>query len=313
MWLKNCTATRSLVGKMPYEALLGMLPNLRAVSTFGCPVWVHDPKGSELDAHMHECHWLGFNVESQAHRVYWPDSRKVSVERNVYFGASPQLEGEELHIPGTHEQSAAPPEELTTPSTPPHARTPPAPDTPSESSPIDPETVPIPEDASDAPSGRPMHDRKLSHRMRDLLSGEGVTSVTEARGVDPILENLNDAAGIELIFAAETSEAEALEPRTLAEVKRRPDWHLWKKAIQEELATLKIAGTWRLEEAPPGANIIGSKWVFKAKKDAAGNITHYKARLVAQGFSQIGGVDYDDTYAPVAKLASSWAIIAMAN
>ena len=85
------------------------------------------------------------------------------------------------------------------------------------------------------------------------------------------------------------------------------------KAISEELATLKTAGTWRLEEAPPGANIIRSKWVFKAKKDAAGNIVHYKTRLVAQGFSQIGGVDYDDTYAPVAKLASLRAIIAMAN
>jgi hypothetical protein len=112
--------------------------------------------------------------------------------------------------------------------------------------------------------------------MRDLLSGEGVTSVTEAGGVDPVLENLDDAAGIELAFAAETSDAEALEPRTLAEAKRRPDWHLWEKAIQEELATLKTAGTWRLEEAPPGANIIGSKWAFKAKKDAVGNIARYK-------------------------------------
>ena len=81
----------------------------------------------------------------------------------------------------------------------------------------------------------------------------------------------------------------------------------------EELATLKATGTWVLEEAPPGANIIGSKWVFKAKKDAVGFIAHLKARLVAQGFSQIGGVDYDDTYAPVARLASSRAIIAMAN
>jgi hypothetical protein len=68
-----------------------------------------------------------------------------------------------------------------------------------------------------------------------------------------------------------------------------------------------------LEEAPAGANIIGSKWVFKAKKDAAGNIAHYKARLVAQGFSQVGGVNYNDTYAPVAKLALSQAVIAMAN
>ena len=76
---------------------------------------------------------------------------------------------------------------------------------------------------------------------------------------------------------------------------------------------MKKAGTWRLETPPPEANVIGSKWVFKAKKDAVGNITHYKAQLVAQGFSQIRGVDYDDTYAPVAKMASSRAIIAMAN
>jgi hypothetical protein len=112
---------------------------------------------------------------------------------------------------------------------------------------------------------------------------------------------------------AEIAAAEALEPSTLAEAKHRPDWSLWEKAIEEELATLKATGTWRLEEAPPGANVIGSKWVFKAKKDVAGNIAQYKARLVAQGFSQIGDVDYDDTYAPVAKLASSRAIIAMAN
>jgi hypothetical protein len=79
------------------------------------------------------------------------------------------------------------------------------------------------------------------------------------------------------------------------------------------LATLEAAGTWVLEEPPPGANIIGFKWVFKAKKDAVGIIAQFKACLVAQGFSQINGVDYDDTYAPVARLPSSRAIIAMAN
>src|SRR6266702_1733812 len=124
---------------------------------------------------------------------------------------------------------------------------------------------------------------------------------------------LEESEWLEHILAAETAEAEALEPRTLAEAKRRPDWPLWENAIAEELATLKTAGTWRLEESPPRANVIGSKWVFKAKKDAAGNIARYKARLVAQGFSQIGGVDYNNTYVPVAKLASSCTLIAMAN
>jgi hypothetical protein len=124
---------------------------------------------------------------------------------------------------------------------------------------------------------------------------------------------LEDFDGMEFIFTAETADAEALKPCMLTEVKRQPDWPHWEKAIEEELATLKAAGTWQLEEAPPRANIIGSKWVLKAKKDMAGNIICYKARLVAQGFSQISGIDYDDTYVPVAKLASTRTIIAMAN
>ena len=126
-------------------------------------------------------------------------------------------------------------------------------------------------------------------------------------------EVLKELEWLEHILIAEIAAAEALEPSMLAEAKQRPDWPLWGKAINEELATLKDAGTWHLEEPPPGANIISSWWVFKAKKDAAGNIAQYKAHLVAQGFLQIGSVDYNDTYAPVAKLALSQAIIAMAN
>jgi hypothetical protein len=129
-------------------------------------------------------------------------------------------------------------------------------------------------------------------------------------GVPALLE---DFEGIEHMLMTEVADAEALEPHMLSEAKDRPDWSLWEKAIKEELAILKAASTWKLEEAPPGANIIGSKWVFKAKKDAARNITHYKVWLVVQGFRQISGVNYNDTYAPVARLASSRTIITMAN
>src|SRR6185503_18946324 len=83
---------------------------------------------------------------------------------------------------------------------------------------------------------------------------------------------------------------------------------LWEKGIQE-LATLRKAGTW---EPPSNANIVSSKWVFVAKKDAAGNVICYKARLVAQGFSQVPGINYFDTFAPIARLASICAILAMA-
>jgi len=66
----------------------------------------------------------------------------------------------------------------------------------------------------------------------------------------------------EYALVAEISEMEALEPRSLAEAKSRPDWPLWEKAIEEELALLKAAGTWKLVNALEGANIVGSKWVF---------------------------------------------------
>ena len=116
----------------------------------------------------------------------------------------------------------------------------------------------------------------------------------------------------EMAMLTETAEAEALEPASLAEAKRRPDWPNWEQALAEELTTLHEAGTWEIVEPPPGVNIVGSKWVFKAKKDAEGNVARKKARLIAQGFSQIPGIDYFDTYAPVAQLASIQTILALA-
>ena len=107
--------------------------------------------------------------------------------------------------------------------------------------------------------------------------------------------------------------AEALEPTLIAKARHRPEWPQWEQGIRKELTTLQKAGTWELVDPPQGVNIVGSKWVFCAKKDAACNVVRYKACLVAQGFSQVPGVDYFDTYAPVAKLASICTVLALAT
>ena len=75
---------------------------------------------------------------------------------------------------------------------------------------------------------------------------------------------------------------------------------------------LEDAGTWELVDLPAGANLVGSKWVFQVKKDASGQVICFKARLVAQGFLQVPGVDYFNTFTPVAKLASIQTVLAMA-
>jgi hypothetical protein len=100
-WLKNRTATRALDGKTPYKALFGAPPDLSELKLWGCPVWVHDTTSAKLDVRAHQARWID--------RVYWPGSRNVSVERNIYFGASAQLKGERLHSLSTSGESTATP------------------------------------------------------------------------------------------------------------------------------------------------------------------------------------------------------------
>jgi hypothetical protein len=116
----------------------------------------------------------------------------------------------------------------------------------------------------------------------------------------------------EVAMVMATFEVEGLDPTLLADVKHCPDWLDWEKAIHEELALLHETGTWVLVDVPPGANVVGLKWVFHVKKDADGHVIHKKARLVAQGFSQVPGVDYFNTFAPVARLASIGTVLTLA-
>ena len=122
---------------------------------------------------------------------------------------------------------------------------------------------------------------------------------------------LNDANVVFVLLAGNT-EAEGLEPMTVDEAKTRPDWPKWEEAINAELKSLEDAHTWNVVEHPKNTNVVSCKWVFKIKKNAAGEIDKYKAHLVVRGFTQQYGVDYDETYAPVARLASLRLILAIA-
>jgi len=93
----------------------------------------------------------------------------------------------------------------------------------------------------------------------------------------------------------------------------RPDKELWKEAIQNELDALSQMRTWDIIELPEKRKPIGTKWIFRTKRDEHGNITKYKARLVALGCHQKPGVDYDEIYASVMSKTGLRIFLAVVN
>ncbi|CAI7743005.1 unnamed protein product, partial [Closterium sp. NIES-54] len=91
------------------------------------------------------------------------------------------------------------------------------------------------------------------------------------------------------------------EPATLKEALESSDAEEWKKAMESELKSIVENGTWELVELPEGRKAITSKWLFKIKSDADGNIERYKSRLVAKWYQQKEKVDYKELFASVVK------------
>jgi hypothetical protein len=86
----------------------------------------------------------------------------------------------------------------------------------------------------------------------------------------------------------------------------------WKEAMLEEMRALEKNKTWELVDLPPGKQPIGCKWVFTIKQTLEGKVDRYKARLVAKGYTQTYGIDYDEIFAPVAKMNSVRTLISCA-
>ena len=83
-----------------------------------------------------------------------------------------------------------------------------------------------------------------------------------------------------------------------------PDSDRWLEAMKSDIGSMYENKVWTLVDLPDDRQAIENKWIFKKKTDADGNVTIYKSRLVAKGFQQVQGVDFDETFLPVVMLKS---------
>ncbi|KAE8224207.1 hypothetical protein CF319_g2861 [Tilletia indica] len=169
------------------------------------------------------------------------------------------------------------------------------------------------------------HDAGVGFRREEVVQNDGARSRQDGRSEDVGGEGRQERrsarlAGLEAeqmelptsrkrkepddacYAVLDPSEVPYGDPRTVGEAMARADWPEWHAAMLKELRSHEERGTWEMVKAPEGANLVTSKWVLRIKRNADATIQKYKGRLVARGFTQVHGVDYDETFAPTSRL-----------
>jgi hypothetical protein len=130
------------------------------------------------------------------------------------------------------------------------------------------------------------------------------------RRLENFLESTTVPGLADRAYTEELMVAVGDEPMSAEEAKGIKEW---RAAMLEEMASIEENHTWSLVELPKGHRAIGLKWVFKIKKNEHGEVVKHKARLVAKGYVQRQGIDYEEVFAPVARMESVRVILAVAT
>ncbi|KAJ9566586.1 LOW QUALITY PROTEIN: hypothetical protein OSB04_002552 [Centaurea solstitialis] len=287
----NLLPSTTIQYKTPFEVLFGFFPTYSHLRVFGCLCY---PNTSPTSAHKlaprsSACVYLGPSTDHRGYRCLDLITQKVIISRHVNFDEThfpfpefqPRPSSEDYDafdvddslpslspmVDTSSPRPAAGPSASASSSQPPPAET-----SSTSSSPLASSAEPSLPPALAAISGHPMTTR--SHT--GSLKPKQIFNLSVTSDISPI-------------------------PRSTAQAMCDPHW---RAAMDAEMATILSNYTWDLVSKPSDANIVGNHWLFRHKFDSTGRLERYKARLVAQGFSQQPGLDFDDTFSPVVKSAT---------
>jgi hypothetical protein len=294
-YLKNRTLTRvNKSNKTPYELFHGQKPNLSNLRTFGCQAYVYndDPNKGKLDGRATKGVFLGYGMKTKGYIMYIPEENKLKLSRNVKF-----LETSN-HIEREKPQQYSIPIEINE---------------------LEPDIMPEKKKEPDRPNIiEELEEFEEQPQPLRINAPPAREKRVSKPNKDPMYYYRNDknyrmTAAVENCLAIDvikggkiTKQTEV--PRNYEEASKVTNWM---KAMQDEYDALIKNNTWTLTTMPEDRTAIGSKWTFRIKYNSDGTIAKYKARLVAKGYTQQEGIDFNETFAPVAKFTTIRAMLAL--
>ena len=151
----------------------------------------------------------------------------------------------------------------------------------------------------------------LSTRVQLLKVGGGTQEREEPRHSNREKRGVPPLRFIEAYLASAADVGADQNPQSVQETLQGEHKEEWQQAMNSEMASLRENGVYELVDRPKGKKVVKSKWVFRVKTNEKGEIEKYKARVVAKGYSQVEGVDYDQTFSPTVRFESIRQLVAL--
>jgi transposase InsO family protein len=325
VYLLNRTSCKANQGATPYELWTGSTPAVHHLRTFGCVahVKVTTPSPKKLDDRSKRMVFVGYEPGSKAYRVYDPVTRRVHISRDIIFDETAQWAWSADQNAGHGEfviEEADPgePAVITTTVTSSAPASSASPTSPASTSPSpgNMAAASSPPSTAAVMTPSPGHQQALEFAsppesgFSDLLDADHDDEAPlRFRRVDNIIGESTPPGFVDRNLEEHLLLASDAEPTSFEEALKHEHW---RHAMLDEMTSIEASGTWELVDPPRRVKPIGLKWVYKTKKDATGVITKHKARLVAKGYVQQQGIDFEEVFAPVARLESVRLLLAHA-
>lgn len=331
----NRSVTSTLNNMTPHEAFSGKKPDLSHLRVFGCDVMVHvaKEKRKKWSPKSIKMVFVGYCDGTKGYRVYNPNTKSVTKSCDVSFfeeehtnfsivtansmtnQSYPQYDEDEIIIPISTDEMQQQQIVAVQADTVVEGRENENNDNASISTISIGDTEMSNDSNTSIDISQAVGESSTIDISDDDIDNSQFTSADESSEFDDTQNDpdyippVGNNSGTSFMVRAANIDS---DPLTVREAMAHHSSAQWKRAMADEIKSLKENKTWLLVDLPVGKKPIQSKWVFKRKFDKEGNISKYKARLVVKGFTQKEGIDYTETFSPVARYGSIRFMLAMA-